>query len=238
MSCDRNVPCNPIEDEARRINSMLRDGRGDLASQALLDDAYNMNQRQFNAVVHRVQDMEQYHRGDKLVQGRRGDLQIADSYGLHSLHIDSLGREIQERRQPDPRLDPRYGQVDPRLDPRFDPRYDPRYSQQDPRLDPRYDPRFDPRHGHRNQGNDVLGNAVVGAIPGLVIDGGKGAAAGAAGSVVGEAAPIRTGDPVLDTLTRLGIGAGTGALLDGNKGAKAGAAGVLLNEAFRGFEHR
>jgi hypothetical protein len=232
MSCDRNVPCNPVEDEARRINAMLRSGRGDLASRALLDDAYNMNQRQFNAVVHRVQDMERYHNGDQLVQGRKGDLQIADSYGLHSLHIDSLGREIQERRayQPDPRLDPRYGQVDPRLD--------PRYGQQDPRFDPRYDPRFDPRYGHRSQANEVVGNAVVGAIPGLVIDGGKGAAAGAAGSVVGEAAPIRTGDPVLDALARIGIGAGTGALLDGNKGAKAGGAGVLLNEALRGFEHR
>lgn len=203
---DRNDRRDPVEREAEHLTRLLDTGRHteDVAN-ALRQDSYNMNPRDFNRMVGIMRNCDDKRVGDNIEVDRKGNLVIDN--GRNGFVVAT--RDFDER----------VAAANHRRDERGN--WDERYDRDD-------------RHGRneRDAVTDGVVHGAIGAMTGSAIDGRRGAIAGAAGGI-GNVIVDRAGgrnhrDDVEDVVVKGAIGAGIGAIIDGRKGAIAGGAGSVV----------
>lgn len=147
---------DPIEDEAHRINRMLANDCFEReVGQALREDARIFsNPRAFNQLIERIMDLNsRQYRGDRLVQGNRGELYIEDRSGCSfGTGLDRRGRRVRQPDRicpPEPAWRSDRGILDRRCDPGIDPGINPRFPRFEVRIDPGINRGFDPRPDSR-----------------------------------------------------------------------------------------
>lgn len=191
---------DPVEREAQHLTRLLDSGRHtDEVANALRQDSYNMNPRDFNRMVNSMRNNDNRRVGDNLDVDRNGNLIIDNGrqgFVVATRDFDERQRYAQHHHGRHEQYDERYGRAD----------------------------RDAVTDGVVNGAIGAVTGAAIDGRKGAI----AGAAGGIGNVIVDRVGGPNNRDEVTDVVVKGAIGAGIGAVIDGKKGAIAGGAGSVV----------